>query len=83
MKVRFKHKTTFGDLEVGDTFLIPGEEDGEEDLRVYMKVPPHTVEDIPNVTLNLVQLTGARVGRTFRLNDHGTVIPRKFELVEV
>lgn len=78
MKVRFNHKTTFGELEVGDTFLIPGEED-----RVYMKIPPHTAEDIPNVTLSLVQLTGASVGRTFRLNDHSIVIPRKFELVEV
>lgn len=79
MKVRFKYKTTFGDLEVGDTFLIHG----EEDIRVYMKVPPHTAEDGPNVVRNLVQLTGACVGRTFRLNDHSIVIPRKFELVEL
>lgn len=79
MKVRLKHKTTFGDLEVGDTFLIHG----EEDFRVYMKIPPHTAEDGPNVTRSLVQLTGFRVGRTFRLNDHAIVIPRKFELVEV
>ena len=79
MKVRFKHKTTFGDLEVGDTFLIPG----EEDLQVYMKIPPHTAEDGSNVALCLVQLTGTCVGRTYRLEDYETVVPRKFELVEV
>lgn len=79
MKVRLKHKVTFGDLEVGDTFLIPG----EEDFRVYMKIPPHTAEDGPNVTRSLVQLTGVRVGRTYRMNDQATVIPRTFELVEV
>lgn len=82
MKVRFKlsHEVTFGDLEVGDTFTISGEEDEDQ---VYMKVPPHTVEESPNVVRNLVQLTGFRVGRTYHMNDQATVIPRKFELVEV
>lgn len=79
MRVRFKCEATFGELEVGDTFLIPE----EEDPQVYMKVPPHTVGDGSNITLSLVQLTGNCAGRTYRLFDHDTVIPREFELMEV
>lgn len=81
MKVRFKlsHEATFGDLKVGDTFSIPG----EEGLQVYMKIPPHTAKDGSNVTLCLVQLTGDCAGTTYRLENFETVVPRKFELVEV